>query len=316
MMRKPHRPLFYISVAVFVSLSSVARSGGPKAVDIRAEPVTVTADQIEGLTPKGAWELMADRRRFGGLSGLIVKDGDMTAITDRGTLLTARFSFSSGHLSFGEVRLVPVVEADGSDPGSDGSDAEALVDLDGQIYAAFERDHRLAPLNTRSGVLGSPIYLPDFEQFPTNSGIEGLAAADGILLAIPEVSHNGQTPVFAIGPRGNLLARGTLATPAPHVVTDAEVGPDGMLYVVLRDFSIFSGFSIRVRRYPLSGVPPLPKQGEGEMLASFEHRTGIDNIEALSLWTDDRGRLRLWLLSDDNFSPLQRTLLLDFEVTR
>ena len=37
----------------------------------------------------------------------------------------------------------------------------------------------------------------------------------------------------------------------------------------------------------------------------------IDNMEALSV-TRERGRTILWIASDDNFSPLQRTLLLKF----
>jgi hypothetical protein len=38
----------------------------------------------------------------------------------------------------------------------------------------------------------------------------------------------------------------------------------------------------------------------------------IDNMEALSVHRDSGGALVLTLISDDNFSPLQRTLLLQF----
>ena len=38
----------------------------------------------------------------------------------------------------------------------------------------------------------------------------------------------------------------------------------------------------------------------------------IDNMEGLSVHRDARGALVLTLISDDNFSPLQRTLLLQF----
>ena len=38
----------------------------------------------------------------------------------------------------------------------------------------------------------------------------------------------------------------------------------------------------------------------------------IDNMEGLSVHRDSSGALVLTLISDDNFSPLQRTLMLQF----
>ncbi|MBK0401162.1 esterase-like activity of phytase family protein [Limibaculum sp. M0105] len=300
---------------VLLTIPGPGRSGGPRAVEIHAEPTSVVADRLDGLVLSGAWELTGNLRRFGGFSGLIVDDGSLIAVSDRGVMVTARFARSGSDLSFSDGRLVRLKESDGTDPGNEGGDAEALTRLDGQIYAAFERDHRIAPL-TPDGVMGAPITVPDFERLPSNGGIEALAATSGVLLAMPEVSRGGRTPLYVLDPGGRFIARGAIDTPRPHVVTDAAVGPDGMLYVTLRDFSLFTGFSIRVRRHRLAGTPPLPVDGAGDTLASFGAGTGIDNIEAVALWTDGEGVLRLWLLSDDNFNIFQRTLLLEFVVTR
>jgi hypothetical protein len=40
----------------------------------------------------------------------------------------------------------------------------------------------------------------------------------------------------------------------------------------------------------------------------------IDNMEGLAVRRGPKGETLLYILSDDNYSPLQRTLLLMFEV--
>ncbi|MDT8344873.1 MAG: esterase-like activity of phytase family protein, partial [Thermohalobaculum sp.] len=296
------------------ALRPPAIAAGAPPFAIRTQPVSIAADRITGLRPLGAWVLSADAPGFGGFSGLVVADGMLTAVSDRAGLLTARFADSAGGPVFSEARLVALRDSDGSDPGAEGGDAEALVSFGGMLLAAFEHDHRLAPLSP-DGVIGAPITLPAFETLPANGGIEALAASGGMLLAIPETPSGGSFPVYALTPDGRATGQGRLPAPPPHAVTDATIGPDGLLYVSLRDFSMATGVSIRIRRHALSGEPPLPVEGPGETLAAYEHASGIDNIEAIALWRDAQGRLRLWLMSDDNFNPLQRTLLLDFEVT-
>jgi hypothetical protein len=42
----------------------------------------------------------------------------------------------------------------------------------------------------------------------------------------------------------------------------------------------------------------------------------VDNLEGLSARTGPRGETLLWLISDDNFNPLQRNILLMFELEK
>ena len=60
----------------------------------------------------------------------------------------------------------------------------------------------------------------------------------------------------------------------------------------------------------------MPELDEGNVLAGQEIAelrppVSVDNMEALSI-TQEKGRTILWIASDDNFSPLQRTLLMKF----
>jgi len=56
---------------------------------------------------------------------------------------------------------------------------------------------------------------------------------------------------------------------------------------------------------------------EGEVLANLSFMdASIDNMEGVAVRRGPKGETLLYMVSDDNFSPLQRTLLLMFELRR
>ena len=64
----------------------------------------------------------------------------------------------------------------------------------------------------------------------------------------------------------------------------------------------------------LTPAPPRLSAGaivERVEIATFRAPIIADNLEAMSL-TREGGRTILWIASDDNYNPLQRTLLLKF----
>ena len=42
----------------------------------------------------------------------------------------------------------------------------------------------------------------------------------------------------------------------------------------------------------------------------------IDNMEGITAWRDENGDTRIAILSDDNYSRIQRTLLLEFRLDK
>ena len=52
----------------------------------------------------------------------------------------------------------------------------------------------------------------------------------------------------------------------------------------------------------------------GKEIAEFSMRENIDNMEGLALRRGADGKTFLYMISDDNYNPLQRTLLLMFEL--
>ena len=98
-------------------------------------------------------------------------------------------------------------------------------------------------------------------------------------------------------------------------VSDCAATPDGNLLVLERRFSWTRGLAVRIRSVPLAAI----KSGalvDGRELMFADMGSQIDNMEGLSVHRDSSGALVLTLISDDNFSVLQRTLLLQFTLVR
>ena len=122
---------------------------------------------------------------------------------------------------------------------------------------------------------------------------------------------------FLIGGRDTQGAGGafSLKRTDDFDVSDCAATPDGNLLVLERRFSWTRGLAVRIRSVPLAAI----KSGalvDGRELMFADMGSQIDNMEGLSVHRDSSGALVLTLISDDNFSVLQRTLLLQFTLVR
>ena len=281
-------------------------------VAVTAEPVAITGGELAGLALRGAWVLRGDHRNFGGFSGLVVAGNRLFAVSDRGWWFGATLRQDGGTLALADARLAPMRDGEGDGYTKAGGDAEGLTLLGGRLAVSFERDHRVMFLRD-TGRMGATIQPRSFEQFRSNKGLEALASLpDGRLIVFAEGADDGGVPVFLIDPEGG-VTEARLPRVGSHAVTGADIGPDGRLYLVLRDYSLLFGVSIRVMRYRL-GPDGLPLPASAETLAAFEAASGIDNMEGIALERGPDGGIWLWLIADDNFRASQRTLLMRFEV--
>ncbi|MEM9060070.1 MAG: esterase-like activity of phytase family protein [Pseudomonadota bacterium] len=286
--------------------------GGTPLIELRATPVEIVDGRLDGLVLHGTVELTSDNSDFGGLSGLLMADGKLIAVSDGGWWFLADVEDRGNGLFPTLSGYAPMTDADGIRLDKGGRDAEGLTVRDGFMAVSFEHDHRIS-FHLEEGRLDDDVTDARFERFRSNKGLEGLATTpDGWIIAIPEEPAGSEFPVFVLRYSGE-FDRAALPVTGRHLVTGADVGPDGRLYVLKRDFSLLLGFSIRVERYDLdSDGFPLPDTLK--TLAAWENASGIDNMEGIALWTDSRGDMRLTLISDDNFNALQRTILMDFTV--
>ena len=253
--------------------------------------------------------------RFGGYSGLELQPDGRTflAVSDRGTWARGESERKAGRL--GAVRLTgigPLHEISGAPLDGDNVDAEGLaVDGKGRAFVSFEAFHRIRRYDDIAGPALEVPSHPDFRKLQRNSGLEALAIdADGTLYAIPERSGAWERPFPVYRLQGREWDRDlSLRRDGTFLVVDADFGPDGKLYLLERDFGWVRGFATRVRRFTLG---PDGFEDEATLLeTSFGQ---LDNMEGISTWRDPEGRIRVVLISDDNFFPLQRTMLVEYLV--
>lgn len=115
---------------------------------------------------------------------------------------------------------------------------------------------------------------------------------------------------FVTGPRG---ATFEVARHSSFAITDAAFLPDGDLIILERSFAWLDGVAMRLRRVPARDLKPGARL-EGEEILKADMRSQIDNMEGLAIHRDPDGSVILTLVSDDNFSFLQRTILLRFRL--
>ena len=89
--------------------------------------------------------------------------------------------------------------------------------------------------------------------------------------------------------------------------------PGGDLLILEHKFSWATGVAIRIRRIALESVQP-DAVVDGPALFEADMGFEIDNMEGLGVHRNADGDIVLTLVSDDNFSPIQRTLLLQFRL--
>ncbi|MEO1492531.1 MAG: esterase-like activity of phytase family protein [Pseudomonadota bacterium] len=303
-----------LAVAFAIPAMGFADTGpaGTPLIEIGVRSITLKPAELSGLRLSSAVVLTSENADFGGFSGLSIEAGHMVAISDRGHWLLADLEDGPRGLVPVRAGYAAITDADGARIERSGADAEGLTIRDGAFVVSFEQDHRIM-FHLEQGRLGDTFRTRAFERLSGNAGLEGLATLpDGWLIAFAEEPVDGAAPFWTISHAGTVEG-GALPLTGPERVTGADVGPDGRLYLVLRDYRPIFGLSIRIERYDLTEEGfPLP--GTRYRMAHFLSGSGIDNMEGISVWTDAEGATHLTLISDDNFSILQNTLLVDFEV--
>lgn len=132
----------------------------------------------------------------------------------------------------------------------------------------------------------------------------------GSLIAISErgLDAAGNIMGFLLNPLSGTF---TVKRSDEFDVSDCTVTPNGDLLILERRFSWIRGLAIRIRRLSLAAVKPGALLDGPELFAG-DMSQQIDNMEGISIHRAADGATVLTLVSDDNFSPLQRTILLQF----
>jgi hypothetical protein len=245
----------------------------------------------------------------------------MVAVSDNGRWVTASLLYDKGDLSgVADGIMKPLKRVAGYDRPGNWRDAESLAtDGTGGYFIAFERQHRIWHYRARppeDPTEATPIALKgpdDIDKQPANGGIEGIARlCDRRLLAISESAQGAPGTNKAWVFDGKWRALGYTTTGNFHP-TDAATLPDCSVAVLERSFSVPDGVRGRVVLIQPKTIRPGAVL-RGEEIAVLAPPITVDNMEGISARRGEHGETLIYLLSDDNFSGFQRTLLLMFEL--
>jgi hypothetical protein len=303
-----------------------------ESVEISAEPAVgfelsdPSRRRFGDLEFRGGLVLTSTYPSFGGFSALLIqKDGShFIALSDRGLWLRGRIVYEGDRpAAIADTVMAKVLNADGKPYTR--LDTEALTENEGKLSVGVERLNQILRYEYgKKGFLapGKPIAIPPgIKDLPFNEGLEALVfipegfPLGGALVAFSESDLNeaGNLKAFLIGgpSPGDFCVKRT----GEYAISDAALLPDGDLLILERKYSPETGVAMRIRRLPLAAIKP-GATVDGRTVVEADSRFMIDNMEALSVHRAPSGAIVVTLLSDDNFSRLQKTILLQFTLLK
>ena len=303
----------------------------PVSIDVNARPLPSfdTRDRSHlrfgSLEYRSGLILTSPFRGFGGLSGLRLdaKGERFIAISDKGSWFTGRIVYRGREMvGLDDVEAAPMLGQDDKPITSRGwFDSESIA-LDGSlVYVGLERVNQVLRFDFAKGFTrasGEVVPLPPAaRKLPFNKGLEALVVVPkglplaGTLIALSErgLDPSGNLIAFLIG--GKTPGQFSVRRTDSFDISDAVLLRSGDLLILERKFSWIGGIGIRIRRIALASLMP-GALVDGPAIFNADLGNEIDNMEGIDAHVTAEGDTVLTMISDDNFSLLQRNLLLQF----
>ena len=325
--------VLHLSAPTLVAKPSTPLSG-PTAERVSVVPITFDRDDASKtkfgkLTFRGGLNIFARSVHFGGYSAIALDRSGTTllALSDAGSWMRATLAYDGRRLrGLSDVTLGPILDQDGKPVRTESrQDAEGIALLagdtqNGTALVSFERDHRIMRYPFTPERFGPPDGVIPLAKagraMGANQGLEALAVIrsgrmKGTVVAFSERLKDRD---------GNLIGW-LIGGPAPAALTVRRLGgfditgaaglPDGGLLLLERRFRYSEGVKMRVRRINASDL----RRGRlitGDVLIEASDILNIDNMEGIAVHRAPDGETVLTLVSDDNFSGFQRSLIMQF----
>ncbi|HYD23221.1 MAG TPA: esterase-like activity of phytase family protein [Croceibacterium sp.] len=280
------------------------------------EPLAVPVARLGRFRVAGVWSLSSPNSHFGGYSALLaLPDGSLLAASDHGRLLrftppgrpgrTVRLDYFI-HVRWGEKTMADI-EGLTRDPES------------GALWAAYEQQNMIARYTAARRSAGQ-VFPGAMRNWPSNTGPEAIVRlGDGRFVVLAEGSprwfaRDLPALLFPGDPvAGAEPVRFRFRPPRGFRPVDIAQLPDGRALVLVRRFTLlppsFSGKLVLVDPAEIRAG----KTWRGEVVAELAEPLPSDNYEGLAIEPAAGGGVVVWVISDDNASKLQRTLLLKLE---
>jgi hypothetical protein len=321
-----------IALLPFALVSCGRYSAAPLAADSRLVQLTAIdldpnrpeRKEFDRLTLLSAYELRSRDPRFGGLSGLAIgTDGRLYAVSDAGYWVSAKMLVAPDGrlLDLIEWVIEPIRSTTGVRVRNPLHDAEALArGPDGSFMIGFENVHRIwryPPPPATFHSLPVPVPVPpEVGKAPSNGGLEGLTVLpDGRLLALTEEFQNPDGSFKGWLIDGERFFEVSYSPSEDFRVTDCAALSNSDVIVLERRYIPLVSLSARLTLVRGDQIQPGAKL-VGEELVRLQYPLDVDNFEGVAVQEDPNGGPIIYIVSDDNYNALQRTLLLQFRLNR
>ena len=313
--------LFFLGTGVIVSDAPLPANTSQlitqrRPVDLPQLPYRLGTGE---LTLVDGWELDSDNSSFGGFSALhALGNGRLLALSDAAVL--AGFTMGEGRLAR-DTFIAPLPVRKGERSTKVDKDSESITHdpATGQYWVGYEQLHRIrrfAPAFARAQATGKPAAM---KGWPKNGGAEAmLRRSDGSFVVFSESRsvRPGVTTalIFATDPAepGAKAQAFEYQPPKGFRITDITALPDGRMLALHRRFNYLRGVSAKVGIIEAGHVKPSVLVSP-RIIATLETPLPVDNMEGIAV-EQQRGKTIVWMISDDNYFTVQRTLLLKFEL--
>ena len=334
------RRAFIAGAGAAASSSIVGSAQARPQAPSEPTPIEITATPIDSfsvgererrdfgaLTFRSGLELRSSSESFGGFSGLWRSAEEIVALGDNTQWLTARVVSANRRLTgFANTIIAPVLGRDGRPLRRTRSyDTEGLTIAGGIAYVGIERTQEVMRFNwAKEGVRARAQAVPvppEAMRLPRNQGLEAIGVAPprsplaGAVVVIAEqAGGTTTTPTRGFILSGARKGAFDVVRSGGFDVTDLAFLPSGEMLLLERRASLLRGFGARIRRIaPDALFPEATVDGPVIFEADMGHQ--IDNMEGLAVHRDGAGETIVSMISDDNFSGLQRTVFLEFALT-
>lgn len=290
------------------------------ATSAALSPTKPGARRVGALVFERGYRLRSADPAFGGFSSLAVAGEHFLLLSDGGNIVRFRLD-AAGVLSERGVATLP--GGPGSGWNKEDRDSESLT-TDGrhaQFWVGFERANAVWRFGSRLERAQAHSYPSAMARWPENGGPEAMIRLrDGRFVIVSETAHPPRRPdaraalLFSGDPvaRGVAVAKFAYVPPRGFSPTDAAELPGGDLLVLNRRFSLFSGFESVLTLVPRGSLAS-GGTAKGVELARFKPPLLHDNFEGIAVIPEAHG-VGLWIVSDDNQSLFQQSLLLKFRL--
>ena len=267
---------------------------------------------------------------FGGWSGVAVTDNEtrLIAVSDSGHWLETDLLQNNKQITaMNNARIGPLRDDHGKILRETGyGDIEAIGMDDKQIYLAFESyrsgiwsaQRQTSLEHTKFKRWQSPA---DMARLPIGRGLEALSILDGTrnyptgLLAFAERDFgkvNTHSPAWHFKPDQQPDALIHIGLDDDYEISDAAFHPQCGLFLLERKLTAYGRFYVRLLKLEAKTSDSWPEVSQQQLFEASSAGEAIDNMEALAVVPGPAGECHLYLLSDSNFLPIQKTVLLKF----